>query len=55
MRMQSRRRRSAQFAAASEGALAAAGATGRTWVAETLAFERFRDTLTAIPYSLAMV
>lgn len=36
------------FATASDGTLAAAGATGRSWVAETLAFERFRDTLTAM-------
>jgi glycosyltransferase involved in cell wall biosynthesis len=32
-------------ATVSDAALAAAGATGRTWVAETLAFERFRDRL----------
>jgi glycosyltransferase involved in cell wall biosynthesis len=37
-----------EFAAASDAALAAAGATGRTWVAETLAFERFRDRLASL-------
>jgi glycosyltransferase involved in cell wall biosynthesis len=37
-----------EFATASDGPLAAAGATGRTWVAETLAFERFRDRLTRL-------
>jgi glycosyltransferase involved in cell wall biosynthesis len=36
-----------EFATASDATLAAAGATGRTWVAETLTFERFQDTLTA--------
>jgi hypothetical protein len=37
-----------EFATASDATLAAAGATGRTWVAETLTFERFQDTLTAM-------
>ncbi len=37
-----------EFAAASDATLAAAGGTGRTWVADTLSFERFRDTLTAM-------
>jgi glycosyltransferase involved in cell wall biosynthesis len=37
-----------EFATASDGQLAAAGGIGRTWVAETLAFERFRDRLTAM-------
>ena len=37
-----------EWAGASDGPLAAAGATGRSWVAETLAFERFRERLTAM-------
>jgi len=37
-----------EWATASEGALAAAGTTGRSWVAETLAFERFRERLTRL-------
>ena len=37
-----------QFASATDATLAAAGGTGRRWVAETLSFERFRDTLTAL-------
>ena len=37
-----------EFATASEATLAAAGGTGRMWVADTLSFERFRDTLTAM-------
>jgi glycosyltransferase involved in cell wall biosynthesis len=36
------------FATASDATLAAAGATGRSWVADTLSFERFRDTLAAM-------
>ncbi len=36
------------WAGASDAALAAAGATGRSWVAETLSFERFRERLTAM-------
>ena len=37
-----------EFAMASDVTLAAAGATGRSWVADTLSFERFRDALTAM-------
>jgi glycosyltransferase involved in cell wall biosynthesis len=37
-----------EWAGVSDATLAALGATGRTWVAETLAFERFRDRLTAL-------
>jgi glycosyltransferase involved in cell wall biosynthesis len=37
-----------EWAGASDGALAAAGGVGRSWAAETLPFERFRDTLTAM-------
>jgi glycosyltransferase involved in cell wall biosynthesis len=37
-----------EFATASDATLGAAGATGRSWVAETLAFERFRERLTAM-------
>ena len=37
-----------EFAMASDATLAAAGATGRAWVAETLSSERFRDRLTAM-------
>jgi glycosyltransferase involved in cell wall biosynthesis len=36
------------WAGASDAALAAAGATGRSWVADTLSFERFRERLTAM-------
>ena len=37
-----------EFAKASDATLAAAGATGRSWAAETLAFERFRERLAAM-------
>jgi len=37
-----------EFATASDATLAAAGATGRAWAAETLAFERFRERLAAM-------
>jgi len=37
-----------EFATASDATLAAAGGVGRAWVAETLAFERFRERLTAM-------
>ncbi len=37
-----------EFVTASDAALAAAGATGRSWVAETLTFERFRERLTGL-------
>jgi glycosyltransferase involved in cell wall biosynthesis len=36
-----------EFATAADVRLAAAGATGRAWVGDTLSFERFRDTLMA--------
>ena len=37
-----------EWVGASDGALAAAGGVGRAWAAETLAFERFRERLTAM-------
>jgi glycosyltransferase involved in cell wall biosynthesis len=37
-----------EWTGASDGALAAAGGVGRAWAAETLAFERFRERLTAM-------
>ena len=37
-----------EFAKASDATLAALGGTGRTWVANTLSFERFRDRLTGL-------
>ena len=37
-----------EWAGASDAALIAAGATGRTWAGDTLAFERFRDRLTGL-------
>jgi glycosyltransferase involved in cell wall biosynthesis len=37
-----------EFAVASDATLAAAGGTGRKWVADTLSFERFRERLTAM-------
>ena len=37
-----------EWARASDATLAALGGTGRTWVANTLSFERFRDTLTGL-------
>ncbi len=37
-----------EYATASDATLAAAGAVGRSWVADELSFERFRDSLTAL-------
>jgi glycosyltransferase involved in cell wall biosynthesis len=37
-----------EFATASDAALTAAGAVGRGWVADTLSFTRFRETLAAL-------
>ena len=37
-----------EWARASDATLAALGGTGRTWVANTLSFERFRDRLTGL-------